>query len=113
MSSIGAMSSASAARAASVTTAEGGAPRIASSARRARVHHGLVREQYRQRVARRRGVGDVAGDGGAVLDLPGADLRGGAGERGQPAAEQRMLADLAEGGERADRDVRVARADSA
>ena len=52
------------------------------------------REQDRQRVAGRRGVGDVAAERAAVLDLGRADRRGRLDERRQVLAAERGAADL-------------------
>ena len=56
--------------------------------------HRVGREQDRQRVARGRGVGDVAADRAAVLDLCRADRRRRLDERRQVLAAQRRAADL-------------------
>ena len=45
-------------------------------ARAAQFDRGIERQQHRHEVGRRRGIDDVAADGGDVADLPAADHRG-------------------------------------
>ena len=65
-------------------------------------HLGAAGQQDRQRVAGRRGVDDVAADRAAVLDLRRADRRGRLGEGRQELGDDRRLADLGVGRQRAD-----------
>jgi hypothetical protein len=62
----------------------------------------IGRRQHRHAVGGGRGVGDVAAQGGTVLDLDPAHLAGRLGQRRRQPRHQRIAPQLGEGGERAD-----------
>ncbi len=62
---------------------------LARPARSRRDDHGVQGEQDGQGITGRAGVGDVAADRGAVLDLPAADLTRRLGEGREGGADQR------------------------
>ena len=63
---------------------------------------GIGGGQHRQRVAGWRGVGDVAAERAAILDLRAADLGGRGDQHRHPGLHQARGADLGVGGQRAD-----------